>query len=532
MNSSNALDDFRQTALILIPEFILLLTAVAIMTISAFVSRSRRFWCAISAGALVAAILALLNLSDRQTALYSAVALNDDLSFYARIVLLCTGLVLLALAHREPDDERAGEFFGALLIVNAGAMLVAAANELVFLFVGLELVSIPTYLLLYLSRRSLATQEAATKYFFLSIFASGLLLYGLAFLYGTIGISNLKAMSFLFDKLANMPQDQFGLIAVVFVMAGLCFRVAAVPLHFYAPDVYEGSPIAIAATLSWVPKAVGFLAIVRTLTAVLATKDPSSSHLLHAAVMLAWVIAAATMIWGNFVALLQNNLKRLLAYSSIAHAGYIMVGVAAAFAGESEGGGMYYGSESVFFYLVAYAVMTLGAFGVISALRIRGQMVETIDDLSGLGWTCPLPALALSVCLLSLAGIPPLVGFWAKFEIFAALLAAGQRAESGSFITLAVIGMLSAAAGAYYYLRLVVVMYLRPSKEEVRLSGGWPVALAAGACASLTVVLGLLSSPVSNAARAAAQAALHHSPPQSSQIATTVPSPATAGRAL
>jgi NADH-quinone oxidoreductase subunit N len=532
MNPSNALGDFQQTALILIPEFILLFTAVGIMTASAFVSRSRRFWCAISTGALLAALLALLNLSDRQTGLYSAVALNDDLSFYARVVLLCTGLVLLALAHREPDDVRAGEFFGALLMVNAGAMLVAAANELVFLFVGLELVSIPTYLLLYLSRRSLATQEAATKYFFLSIFSSGLLLYGLTYLYGTIGISNLKAMAYLFDKLANMPQDQLGLIAVVFVMAGLCFRVAAVPLHFYAPDVYQGSPIAIAATLSWVPKAVGFLAIVRALTAVLATKDPGSSHLLKGAVMLTWVIAAATMIWGNFVALLQDNLKRLLAYSSIAHAGYMMVGVTAAFAGESEGGGMYYGSESVFFYLVAYAVMTLGAFGVISALRVKGQVVQTIEELSGLGWTHPLPALALSICLLSLAGIPPLVGFWAKFEIFTALLAASQRVESGSFIVLAIIGMLSAAAGAYYYLRLVVVMYLRPSKAEVRLSGGWPVALAAGACASLTVFFGLFSSPVSSAARAAAQAALDNSPPHHSQVAAAVPSPQPVGRTL
>jgi NADH-quinone oxidoreductase subunit N len=193
---------------------------------------------------------------------------------------------------------------------------------------------------------------------------------------------------------------------------------------------------------------------------------------------------------------------------------------------------MYYGSESVFFYLVAYAVMTLGAFGVISALRVKGQVVQTIDDLSGLGWTHPLPALALSICLLSLAGIPPLVGFWAKFEIFTALLAASQRTETGSFIALAIIGMLSAAAGAYYYLRLVVVMYLRPSKEEVRLSGGWPVALAAGGCAILTVLFGLFSSPVSSAARAAAQAALHNSPPQISHVAATVPGSQPAGRPL
>ena len=174
MNPLSALSDFQQTALILIPEFILLFTATGIMTASVFISRPRRFWCAISAGATVLALVALYNLRDAQTGVYSAVALNDDLSFYARLVLLLFGLVLLALAHREPPDERAGEFFGALLMVNAGAMVVAAANELVFLFVGLELVSIPTYLLLYLSRRSRVTQEAATKYFFLSIFSSAL----------------------------------------------------------------------------------------------------------------------------------------------------------------------------------------------------------------------------------------------------------------------------------------------------------------------------------------------------------------------
>jgi NADH-quinone oxidoreductase subunit N len=521
MNPSSALSDFHQTALILIPEFILCFTAMGIMTASAFISRPRRFWCAISAGALFAALVALFYLGDTQTGTYSAVALNDDFSYYARMVLLLIALVLLALAHREPPNERAGEFFGALLIVNAGAMLVAAANEIVFLFVGLELVSMPTYLLLYLARRNRATQEAATKYFFLSIFSSGLLLYGLAFLYGTMGISNLKAMGFLFNKLVNVPELQLGLIALVFVMAGLCFRVAAVPLHFYAPDVYQGSPIVIAAVLAWVPKAVGFLAMVRALTAVLAAKD-IGDPLLQQAVTLSWVIAAATMIWGNFVALLQENLKRLLAYSSIAHAGYMMVGVTAAFSGEARGGGVYYGSEGVLFYLVAYALMTLGAFGVFSAVRIKGHVVETVDDLSGLGWTHPLPALALSICLLSLSGIPPLIGFWAKFEIFSSLLAAAQRGDSGNYIALAVIGMLSAAAGAYYYLRLVVVMYLRPAKDEVTLGGGWPVALAVGFCAGLTLLLGLYSTPIAAGARAAAQAAMDHPHLSHSQVAATV----------
>jgi NADH-quinone oxidoreductase subunit N len=518
MNPPSALDVAQQTALILIPEFILLLTAMGMMTASAFIKRPRGEWCAASAIALIVALLVLIAQAAKQTDLYSAVALNDALSYYARILLLITGLVVLGLAHEEPGDDRAGEFFGALLMINAGSMLVASANELVFLFVGLELVSIPTYLLLYLSRRDPTTQEAATKYFFLSIFASGLVLYGLAFLYGTTGISNLKTLAYLIGKLPNLPQEQLGLLAVVFVLAGLCFRVTAVPLHSYAPDVYQGSPIAIAAFLSWVPKAVGFLAIIRALIAVLSIA--SESLVQQKAILLAWIIAAVTMIWGNFVALLQEDLKRLLAYSSIAHAGYLMVGVAAAFAND-RGGGLYYGSESIFFYLVVYAFMTLGTFGVFSALKIKGRGVETVDDLAGLAWSRPWPALALSICLLSLSGIPPLAGFWGKFEIFAAALAAQRRVETGSFLLLAIIGMLSAAVGAYYYLRLVVVMYFRPAGEPIEVRGGWPVAFAVGTCASLTIILGLFSTPLAEAAHAAAQSAMARPDPSHAVVAAS-----------
>jgi NADH-quinone oxidoreductase subunit N len=517
MNPPSSLATFQQTALVLLPEFILLATAIVMMTASAFIRWRRQAWCAVSGAASLAALLALFNLGGRETELYSAVALNDSLSFYARIVLLLSGLVVIALAHDEPADDRAGEFFGSLLIMNAGAMAVAAANELVFLFIGLELVSMPTYLLLYLSRRTRSTQEAAIKYFLLSIFASGLFLYGLAFLYGTTGISNLKALAFLFGELP-LPNSQLGLLALVFVLAGLCFRVAAVPLHFYAPDVYEGSPIVIAAVLSWVPKAVGFLAIVRTLTAVLAPKG-GDDPLVQKAIWLCWIIAAATVVLGNFVALLQDNLKRLLAYSSIAHAGYLMIGVTAAFANDRQGGGVYFGSEGVFFYLVAYALMTLGLFGGLISLRFKDRAIETVDDLAGLGWTHPPTAVALSICLLSLTGIPPLAGFWGKLQIFASLLAAGQGNYAAPFITLAVIGMLSAAAGAYYYLRLVVVMYFRRSKDPIHVMGGWPVAAAVSVCATLTVLVGLYSAPITSAAHAAAESALAHPTVPTSQVA-------------
>jgi NADH-quinone oxidoreductase subunit N len=529
MNPQIAYESVQQTLRILIPELIVLVAGVAMMTAAPFFRWPRRTWCAIGAGALTAALLALLAVSGLQTDMYASVALNDSLGFYGRLVVLLSGLILLALAHDEPADDTAGEFFGAFLMINAGAMLVTTANELVFLFVGLELVSMPTYMLLYLTRRTSTTQETATKYFYLSIFSSGLLLYGLAFLYGVAGVSNLKALATLSWFLPSIPHPQLGLVAVVFVLAGLCFRVAAVPFHFYAPDVYQGSPTVLAALLSWVPKGVGFVAMVRALTAVISVKGPDDP-LVWKAVMISWVVAAATMILGNTLALLQNNLKRLLAYSAIAHAGYLMIGVTVAFANGPKSGSVYYGCESIFFYLVAYALMTLGAFGVIIGLQTAGRGVETVEDLAGLGSTQPLPALALAICLLSLSGIPPLAGFWGKFEIFASAFAASPEDNSGPFILLAVIGVLTAAVGAYYYLRIVVTMYLRPARQTVVPQGGWPVALAVGACASLSLILGLFPGPIVRASRAAALAAVDHSPPAQPQVAVrsgSSPSPST-----
>jgi NADH-quinone oxidoreductase subunit N len=504
--ATNAYDSVLGTMAILAPEFILILAAIGMMTFSAFLNQPRRRWCRAAVWGTLAALVALLWVAGKDTDVYASVALNDALSFWARLVLLLSGLVVLGLAHDEPRDERAGEFFGCLLMMNAGAMLVATANDLVFLFVGLELVSIPTYLLLYLSRRTPTTQEAATKYFYLSVFASGLLLYGLAFLYGGTGISNLKAMAYLGSSPlgANLPNIQLGLLAIVFVMAGLCFRVAAVPLHFYAPDVYQGSPTVVAAVLSWIPKAVGFLAMTRALTAVFSVK----TELVQQAVVLSSVIAVATMVLGNFVALLQEDLKRLLAYSSIAHAGYLMIGVAVAFANGQHGTRLFYGTEGIFFYLVTYALMTLGAFGAIIALRIGDRPVESVRQLAGLGWTQPWAGLALAICLLSLSGIPPLLGFWAKFEIFASALAAQGLGDSWSFLGLAVVGVLAAAVGAYYYLRIVVLMYLSPAQDQVQVRGGWPVAASVATCAGLTVVLGLLWAPVAETAREAARAAI------------------------
>jgi NADH-quinone oxidoreductase subunit N len=309
------------------------------------------------------------------------------------------------------------------------------------------------------------------------------------------------------SSIPYFPNQSLGVLAVVFILAGVCFRIAAVPLHFYAPDVYQASPLPVAAMLAWIPKVVGIMVIIRTLTAVLSTREVGDP-LVGKVVLVCWIIAAATMTLGNVMGLLQHDLKRLLAYSSIAHAGYMMVAITAAFAGGEKGTAFYSGVEAVLYYLAAYAFMTLGTFGLILALKTRdGRSVTTIEDLTGVGWTNRVPALGLTICLLGLLGFPPLAGFMGKFQIFASAFSAVDGEGAFSLQVLAVVGMMNAAVGAFYYLRIVVLMYFGTAEQPLEATGGWPVALATGACAVLTLVIGVAPESVSRACRAAAVAA-------------------------
>jgi NADH-quinone oxidoreductase subunit N len=508
MTPEYAYQTVQQTLYVLAPEILLVAVAIVMMTASPFVMAARQRWSAVAAAALAAGIVTLMATRHVDPDVYVAVAVNDAMSFYVRLFVLLSGFILLGIAHREPPEERAAEFFGSFLMIQAGTMLTACSNDLILLFVALELVSIPTYLWLYLSRRTAATQEAVTKYFFLSIFASALLLYGMAFLYGLAGTTNLKALGALASSsIPYFPNLALGVLAVVFVVAGLCFRIAAVPLHFYAPDVYQASPLPVAAMLAWIPKVVGILAMIRALTAVLSARE-LGDPLINKVVLLCWIVAAATMTLGNVMGLLQHDLKRLLAYSSIAHAGYMMVAITAAFAGGAGGDAFYHGVEAVLYYLAAYAFMTLGTFGLILALKKSdGRPAATIEDLSGVGWTNRIPALGLTICLLGLLGFPPLSGFMGKFQIFASAFSAVNGPDASSLQLLAVIGMLNAAVGAFYYLRIIVLMYFGKSEERLVATGGWPIALATGACAVLTLAIGVAPESISRACREAAVAA-------------------------
>jgi len=240
----------------------------------------------------------------------------------------------------------------------------------------------------------------------------------------------------------------------------------------------------------------------------------SANPLGHRAVVLAWLLAVATMTLGNTVALAQENLKRLLAYSSIAHAGYLMIGVAVAFRNGTSSSGLYLGAEAILFYLTAYAFMTLGAFGVIILLSTPRRTVETVEDLAGLGKTHPLAALALTICLFSLAGIPPLAGFWGKFELFAAAFSLSSSGDGDLYWWLAVIAVLNSAAGAYYYLKIVVGMYLRPAPADpLTPRFAWPTTVAVTVCTLLTVIFGLFPAPVARATRLAAESSLERPDP-------------------
>jgi NADH-quinone oxidoreductase subunit N len=486
----------------LLPEVILGLAA-CVLFLGATWNVKRRVWGVVALASLAAAAVALVMLaretplepSDAQ--LYAAPVLFTPLGLFFRFVALVGGALLVLLGWDEGGDEHAGEYHACLLLLTAGTGLVGSANDLVTLFLALELVSIPTYVLLYLPRVDERAQEAALKYFLLSIFSSGLLLFGFSYLYGLTGTTNIPA---LLDALSagqdavgrRLPWLGLSLLAVVMVVAGLGFRITAVPFHFYAPDVYQGATTPSAALLAFVPKVAGFAALMRVLGYVSA--DGTAGRALGDQVpMLLWIMAAVTMTLGNVLALLQDNLRRIMAYSSVAHAGYMLIGLAAVRYLASAPGEAVGGVEALLFYLVAYGSMTVGFFAVTHYLDSPERPVETVDDLAGLGRTHPGSALLLVLFLFSLIGMPLTAGFAGKFLlIFDALgLSPVERDQAWLYRLLAFIAVLNAAIGAWYYLRMIAVMFLREAMDPLPPPRRAPLLGTIAACAVLTLVLGV-----------------------------------------
>ena len=360
-----------------------------------------------------------------------------------------------------------GEYYALLLLATSGMILLVSAVDLVAVFLGIELLSLPIYVLAGFDRRKLRSNEAAIKYFLVGSVASAILLYGMALLYGATGATDFLALRRAFD-----PAQPLAALGLALVVVGFTFKVSAVPFHQWTPDVYEGAPTSVTAFMSVTVKVAAFAGLMRIVEVAFGGGGESLRDVL-------WWLAALTMIVGNVMAVIQENVKRLLAYSSVAHAGYVLMGLVA---------GTQAGHAAMLFYLLGYVFTNLGAFGVVIALAHRGQDADRIDDFAGLAKTRPALAALMTLFMLSLAGIPGTVGFAGKLQIF---LAAVREGYAG----LTIIAVLTSLVSVYYYLRLPVVMYMRePGGETPRLRLHSAEGLVLGVCAFGVVLLGLFFS--------------------------------------
>jgi NADH-quinone oxidoreductase subunit N len=419
-------------------------------------------------------------------AFFGMVKVDSFSIFFHFLIAAITVVVILAsFEYLEVQRIRLGEYYGLILFGAVGMMLMSAATELVLIFIALEISSIATYVLAGFRRRSASSSEASLKYFLLGSFATAFFLYGVALMFGATGSTNIAVIS---GQLGAGQASRLSFVAVAMMFVGLGFKIASAPFHVWTPDVYEGAPIPIVGLMSTAPKAAAFAVLLRILFAGAA---PGWFWLV-------WISAVLSMILGNVGALVQTNVKRLLAYSSIAHAGYLLI----AFLGPSEN---HYqlGISAVLFYLASYAAMNVGAFCVVSHLANADERYVTLDDYAGLSRRAPWLCGMLSLFLLSLIGIPVTGGFFAKFYVFNAALKA-------NLIGLTIIGVINSAVAAYYYLRVIVVMYMRDAKEEIPLA---PVPASMGLAIVLSAVatlyLGVLPQQVLEYASRSAHDLMH-----------------------
>ncbi len=448
-----------------------------------------------------AGLLALRLAFEPGRAVFLGFAVLDPFSSFVTAVV-CLGLGLTALLAdgflRNRQAER-GEFYALLLFATAGMSLLALSNELIMLFVSLEVMSISTYALAAYLRRGPRPTEAGFKYFILGAFSSALFLYGAALMYSAAGTTNLQGLGLELGRIFSSPGSDRRLLvycAMALLAAGLAFKVAAVPFHMWAPDVYEGAPTPVTTLMSVGVKAAAFAALVRVFLAVGRHVEPAVPVLLFS------TLAILTMVVGNLLALPQRNVKRMLAYSSISHAGYLLVGVTALFVPQARVGlpgvtvlaagvraDQADALRGILFYLLAYTVTAVGAFGVVGALERREDETRgfgwDVDRFSGLAQRRPGWAAAMAAFMLSLGGIPPLAGFMGKLLLF-------RSAVDSGLVLLVVVGVLTSAVGAYYYLRVVVYMYMRPAPEQASLPPRqWGTELALAVTAVAVVLLGV-----------------------------------------
>jgi len=446
----------------LLPEIILSAFAILVMVIDPFVRTRKSGLGWLSLAGVIAAGVGMLWTSQALGDSFGRTFVADRFSLYfIFIFLLAAALTILgSLRYLERENVNYGEFYALILMATVGACFMAASTELIMIFIGLEVSSISTYILAGFKRRDARSNEASLKYFLLGSFATAFFLYGVAFVYGVTGTTNLIAIH---DSLASgdpAGTSHFLWIAAILLFVGVAFKSSTAPFQIWTPDVYQGAPAPVSALLSVGPKAAAFAIFLRIFLGGL----PTASDVTFRVV---WLSAILTMCLGNLGALFQSSVKRMLGYSSIAHAGYVLVGIAAAL---RSGGDQ--GSAAVLFYLVAYALMNVGAFVLVAHLAGTGERSGSMDDYTGLGYARPGVAAALSLILLSLAGLPVTAGFFAKFYVFRAAIHA-------HLIGLTIVAVLNSVVSWYYYLRIVMAMYMREGKTEAATDAlPWPLGAA------------------------------------------------------
>ncbi len=475
-----------------LPAALVAVTGLALLLQQAFASKgSRPPFVGISLGGLLAALVSLWLLAsgDGQAAHMARALSADSFALFFQVLLLAVavGVVLLSPSYLRANGLERGEYYALILFSVVGMLGLASTVELVSMFVALEIMSIALYALAGMRRDRAESQESALKYFVTGAFSSAFFLYGIALLYGVTGSTALDrlARELLLASEASRP---LAVLGTGLLRVGLGFKVASVPFHMWAPDVYEGAPTPITALMAAGVKVAAFAALLRVLGAALPSLAASWRPLVA-------VLALATMVVGNLAALAQPRLKRMLAYSGVAHAGYLLTAfVVSPGAGEPAFG------EAVLFYLAGYAAVNVGTFGVIAALSRDGREPRTAEDLAGLAVQRPALAAALAVFLVSLTGIPLTAGFVGKFYLFQAAVTAG-------WTWLALAGVVMSVVSAYYYLGVVVAMYMRPPAAEDAWARVPPAAaFALAIAAAITVWLGVWPAPVLRLAREAARA--------------------------
>jgi NADH-quinone oxidoreductase subunit N len=462
-----------QDFIYILPELVLTGGALLLLIADVLTPRDRQgllSW--IAGGVLVATLVAAVPFAGVNVTVSKGLIAVDGFSFFFKTIFLLAALltVLMSVPYLRVERARQGEYYFLILCATLGMMFMASGLDLITIFIGLETMAVSFYILVGYLKPNRRSNEAAVKYFLLGAFSLGILLYGMSLLYGLTGSTQLRP---IMAALANGPVSPALYLAVILLVAGVGFKIAAVPFHMWAPDVYEGAPTPITAFLSVGSKAASFAMLFRIFMEGLPFMQAEWQQMFY-------VLSVLTMTIGNIAAITQSNVKRLLAYSSVAHAGYLLIGVVA---------GTPRGVTAAMLYLMIYVFMQMGAFTVVAMLRRQDVMGDELKDLSGLYFRRPGAAIAMLLFMLSLGGIPPTAGFMGKFWLFSAAI------ESG-FVWLAVIGVVNSAISLYYYIRIVVFMWIKEEAIGSPLTAQPALAVAVAIAVFGTIVLGIYPAPL------------------------------------